>query len=286
MWTTLCTMLGTRQNLTTAFRHQANGVTERLNQTIENYLRAFTNGASDDWDTHPALAEFAYNSRVQPAISISPFEADLGYLPSTPATLHSPPRDTGAERQCCALGKAIPETQSDRLATVRRKLQRVADRMSEYYDANRPVQAFEVGEEVLLCTDNLPNYHTGTTKEKLGARWIGLYAVVNSLGHDYNDLKLRKGVKVHPFFHTSNLKPYVRRSGREQRTFKVLLPDDTEGELVEGIVDFKRVRDKAMYKVKWIGHARCIWEPLENLKYVGDLINRFHEHKKSRRVSS
>ncbi|KAJ8576012.1 hypothetical protein ON010_g3198 [Phytophthora cinnamomi] len=158
--------------------------------------------------------------------------------------------------------------------------------MSEYYDANRPVQAFEVGEEVLLSTENLANCHAGTTKEKLGARWIGPYAVINRLGHDYYELKLPKGVKFHPVFHTSYLKPYIRSSGREQRTFKVLLPDNTEGELVEDIVDFKRVRGKAMYKVKWIGHARCTWEPLENLKYVGDLINRFHERKKSRRVSA
>ncbi|KAJ8559143.1 hypothetical protein ON010_g8306 [Phytophthora cinnamomi] len=286
VWTTLCTMLGTRQKLTTAFRHQANGVTERLNQTIENYLRAFTNGASDDWDSYLALAEFAYNSRFQQAISMAPFEADLGYLPSTPATLLSPPRATGAERQRCALGRTFLETQSDRLATVRRELQRAADRMSEYYDANRPVQAFEAGEEVLLSTENLANYHAGTTKEKLGARWIGPYAVINRLGHDYYELKLPQGVKFHPVFHTSYLKPYIRSSGREQRTFKVLLPDNTEGELVEDIVDFKRVRGKAMYKVKWIGHARCTWEPLENLKYVGDLINRFHERKKSRRVSA
>ncbi|GMF62761.1 unnamed protein product [Phytophthora fragariaefolia] len=97
VWTTLCTMLGTRQKLTTAFRHQANRVTERLNQIIENYLRVFTNGASEDWDTYLALAEFVYNSRLQQAISMSPFEADIGYLPSTPATLLSPPRATGAE---------------------------------------------------------------------------------------------------------------------------------------------------------------------------------------------
>lgn len=33
LWTNLCEMLGTRQKLTTAFRQQANGVTERVNQT-------------------------------------------------------------------------------------------------------------------------------------------------------------------------------------------------------------------------------------------------------------
>ncbi|POM67328.1 LOW QUALITY PROTEIN: Hypothetical protein PHPALM_16700 [Phytophthora palmivora] len=78
VWTNLCEMLGTQQKLTTAFRQQANGVTERINQTIENYLRAFTNSNSDDWDQLLSLAEFAYNARYQASINMSSFEADLG----------------------------------------------------------------------------------------------------------------------------------------------------------------------------------------------------------------
>ncbi|GMF17456.1 unnamed protein product [Phytophthora fragariaefolia] len=115
-----------------ALHHEANGVTERLNQTIENYLRAFTNGPSDDWDSYLALAEFAYNSRFHQAISMTPFEVDLGYLSSTPATPFTPPRATGAARQRCALKKTFLEPQVDRLATVRRELQWAADRMSNY----------------------------------------------------------------------------------------------------------------------------------------------------------
>ncbi|OWZ03582.1 Retrotransposon nucleocapsid protein [Phytophthora megakarya] len=56
-------------------------------QTIENYLWALSNINSDDWDELLALAEFAYNSRYQAFIAVSPFETDLGYFPITPATL-------------------------------------------------------------------------------------------------------------------------------------------------------------------------------------------------------
>ncbi|OWY98083.1 polyprotein [Phytophthora megakarya] len=265
VWTTLCAMLGTCQKLTTAFRHQANGGTERLNHTIESYLRAFSNGASTDWDSYLVMAEFAYNSRFQQSISMTPFEADLGYLPSTPATVMNPPQPSSTERQRQALGMTFLELQADRLATVRRELQKAADRMSKYYDSNWQLQTFEVGEEVLLPTENLPNYHVGTTKQKLGARWIGPYAIVNRFGHDYYEIKLPIGVKFHPVFHTRYLKPY--------------------GKLVEDIVGCKRVRGKLKYKVKWLGQARRTWEPHGNLKYVGDLINRFHQ-RKNKRVSS
>ncbi|GMG15926.1 unnamed protein product [Phytophthora fragariaefolia] len=249
-------MLGTRQTLTSAFRHQANGVTERLNQTIENYLRAFTSGTSDDWDEYLSLAEFAYNSRYQQSISMAPFEADLGYLPSTPATMMTPPLATGAERQRRAQGKTFLEHQADRLATLRRELQLASDRMSAYYDENRPVQSFAVGEEVLLSTENLANYHAGTTKSKLGARWIGPYRVEQRLGHDYCELKLPKGVKFPPVFHTSYLKPYVCDTSREQEPFKVQVPDGTEGELVDDIVGHKHIRGKDYYEVKWTGKLK------------------------------
>lgn len=87
VWTNLCEMLGTRQKLATAFRQQANGVTERVNQTIENYPRAFSNSNINDWDELLAVAEFAYNARHQASISMTPFEADLGYPLATPASL-------------------------------------------------------------------------------------------------------------------------------------------------------------------------------------------------------
>ncbi|GMF59816.1 unnamed protein product [Phytophthora fragariaefolia] len=182
----------------------------------------------------------------------------------------TPPRATGAERQRRAQGKTFLEHQADRLATVRRELQLASDRMSAYYDENRPVQSFAVGEEVLLSTENLANYHAGTTKSKLGARWIGPYRVEQRLGHDYYELKLPKGVKFHPVFHTSYLKPYVRDTSREQEPFKVQLPDGTEGELVDDIVGHKHIRGKDYYEVKWTGKLKTTWEPLANLRFQED----------------
>ncbi|OWZ10718.1 Retroelement [Phytophthora megakarya] len=199
--------VGTRLKLTTTFRHQANGVTERLNQTIKNYLRTFSNGPSTDWHSYLAMAVFAYNSRFQLSISMTPFEADLGYLPSTLATIMSPPQSSGAERQRQAFGKTFLKLQSDQGNC----------RMRKYYDANRPLQIFEVAEEVLLSTGNLAKYHAGITKQKLDARWIGPYAIVYRFGHDYYVIKLPKGVKFHPVFHISYLKPCVRSDDREQK---------------------------------------------------------------------
>jgi transposase InsO family protein len=278
LWTSLCEMLGTRQKLTTAFRQQANGVTERVNQTIENYLRAFSNSNSDDWDGLLALAEFAYNSRYQASINMSPFEADLGYLPATPASWRSVRESSErAGNAACTLSKEFLERQRDLLAKARRALQASQDRMSNIYDKNRPVQHFELGDRVLLSTTNLATFHAGTTKKKLGPKWIGPYTVVEQIGHDYYRLELPTRVKFHPVFHTSMLKPYVHSDRPDQAVFKVRLPDGTEGELVEDIVGYRHRNGRAEYHVKWLGQSQLTWEPRENLEYVLDLVNRFHQ---------
>ncbi|GMF88817.1 unnamed protein product [Phytophthora fragariaefolia] len=114
LWTSLCEMLGTHQKLTTAFRQQANGVTERVNQTIENYLRAFSNSNSNDWDELLALSEFAYNARHQASIQMAPFEADLGFIPATPASWKSLDQSSEpAARAAQAQGEEFLEGQKD-----------------------------------------------------------------------------------------------------------------------------------------------------------------------------
>ena len=42
-WTTLITAMGTKRKLSTAFHPQTDGQTERANQTLEQYLRAYVN---------------------------------------------------------------------------------------------------------------------------------------------------------------------------------------------------------------------------------------------------
>ncbi|GMF53405.1 unnamed protein product [Phytophthora fragariaefolia] len=78
--------IGTKLCMTVAHRAQGDGQTERMNRSLEEYLRCFVSPLQDDWDIHLANAEFAVNSTVNSSIKLAPFEADLGYpTESTPA---------------------------------------------------------------------------------------------------------------------------------------------------------------------------------------------------------
>jgi len=72
-WKELLQLLGIRPRMSTAFHPQTDGQTERLNQTIEAYLRAFVGHEQDDWVRLLPMAEFAYNNSVTMGNGISPF---------------------------------------------------------------------------------------------------------------------------------------------------------------------------------------------------------------------
>jgi transposase InsO family protein len=59
--------LGIKANFSTAFHPQTDSQTERVNQELETFLRAFVNWRQDDWASMLPMAEFAYNSRVHSA---------------------------------------------------------------------------------------------------------------------------------------------------------------------------------------------------------------------------
>ena len=61
-WRYLCTCLGIATRLSTAFHPQTDGQTERINASMEEYLRAHVNYLQDDWVRYLSLAEFAANN--------------------------------------------------------------------------------------------------------------------------------------------------------------------------------------------------------------------------------
>ncbi|KAG3111862.1 hypothetical protein PI125_g8721 [Phytophthora idaei] len=73
--------------MTVAHRAQGDGQTERINRTLEEYIRCFVGLLQDDWDVHLANAEFAVNSTVSSSTKLAPFEADRGYIPLNPLQL-------------------------------------------------------------------------------------------------------------------------------------------------------------------------------------------------------
>jgi hypothetical protein len=67
-----------KHKLSIAFHPQTDGQTERMNQTLEQYLRCYCSESQDEWAIMLAHAEFAVNNSVHHATRMSPFELLYG----------------------------------------------------------------------------------------------------------------------------------------------------------------------------------------------------------------
>ena len=69
-------------HFTSGYHPEGDGQTERLNQTLEQYLRIFCNYQQDNWSELLPLAEFTYNNAPSTTTGVSPFYANKGYHPN------------------------------------------------------------------------------------------------------------------------------------------------------------------------------------------------------------
>jgi hypothetical protein len=116
--------------MSTAFHPQTDGQTERVNQTIETFLRLFINLQQIDWVELLPLAEFAYNNSTTSAHGMTPFYANYGYHPSSGTT----PTETNIlSASSAAYGhwmKAVGEN-------CKKELEKSRERMKKYTDLSR-----------------------------------------------------------------------------------------------------------------------------------------------------
>jgi hypothetical protein len=81
-WEHLQASLGTKLIRSLAYHPQTNGQTERVNQILEDMLRACVIHYDKSWDI--PLAKFSYNNSYQASLKMAPFEALYGRRYRTP----------------------------------------------------------------------------------------------------------------------------------------------------------------------------------------------------------
>jgi transposase InsO family protein len=148
-WAQFCQGLRVKGRLSTMFHPQTDGQTERQNQTLETYLRTFTNFQQSDWADWLVTAEFAYNNAKNASTGYSPLMAWQGLDPELP----------GAEGLLKSITNNAVEIRLKGIAQIRTQLEenlRMAiARQAASYDKRHREEHFSVGEEVLLLTKNI-----------------------------------------------------------------------------------------------------------------------------------
>ena len=238
------------------------------------------NNSNNNWVILLSTAEFAYNSRVHVSIGMSPFEADLGYCPRGVAE-HVFDKIVGTKSKSDIF--ILGQRQQVVLEKLKESLLSAQSRMKLYYDRNRPIQEFNIGDQVLISSKNLNVEHLGIIKSgttKFGPLWIGPYPVIKKTSIDTYRLQIPIGLKLHPEFHTSLLKPYTKDSDSKRMNKPnegmVSTGGYNDSFLIEKIIGHKLIKKKIYYRVKWLGYTADYdtWEPYLNIyKPAANLIN-------------
>ena len=274
-WTTLTALLGIKRKASTAFHPQTDGQTERLNQTLEQYLRCYVNYRQDDWAGMLGLAQYAYNSAKNETTGVTPFFANYGREPEA----FRMPTEKDSLSQEAEIEVENLKALHEQLAT---DIEFIGMRTAEYYNRKRSTEpTLKKGDRVYLLRKNIK---TVRPSEKLDFKKLGPFEIETVMGKVTYKLKLPKTMRIHPVFHISLLEPAPKKAKQIMPT--ELLPDENGEYEVETILDCKWVRGRRQYLIKWKGYPNTenTWEPKTNLN-CSELVSEFHRRNPRIRTS-
>ena len=278
-WREFLRSSGIRPRMSTAFHPQTDGQTERLNQTIEAYLRAFVSKEQNDWKRLLPMAEFAYNNSTTTGNGMSPFYANYGFHPVAGGPALSEPLNPAST----AYGHWMRAIHDE----ARIGLEEARERMRRYTNPERKEPpAYQMGDLVML---NGRNIKTRRPSRKLDHRHHGPFQIEKIISPLAVRLTLPRKWKVHNVFHVSLLEPYRTSEHRAPPDPSKVLreADDIEqseeydvDEVMASAEHGRGNKKRILYLVRWLDFPeRKDWteEPFDNFSVGGlEKLREFH----------
>jgi hypothetical protein len=142
-WKHLQASLGTKLIQSSAYHPQTDGQSKRVNQILEDMLRACVIHYDKSWDKCLPLAEFSYNNSYQASLKMAPFEALYGQRGRTPLSWSQ----TGEHK---IFGPDLVIEAMEKVKVIQENLRVAQSRPKSYFDKRRKPLQFEVGNHVYL----------------------------------------------------------------------------------------------------------------------------------------
>ncbi|WVZ80711.1 hypothetical protein U9M48_028168 [Paspalum notatum var. saurae] len=223
----LFTALGTTSIHSSAYHPQTSGQVERVNQILEDMLRACALTYSSKWDECLPLAEFAYNNSYQKSLEMAPFEALYGRRCRTPLNWSKPGEHV-------TFGPDLVTQAEEQVKFIHSNLKRAQSRQKSYTDKRRRPLAFEKDDHVYLRVSPMKGVHHFGVKGKLAPRYVSCGPVAYRL-----ELPPHLAA-VHDVFHVLQLKKCLRVPEEAVDTSQIQIePDLTYEEKPKKVIDQK-----------------------------------------------
>jgi hypothetical protein len=266
-WQSLQEAMGTHVSFSTAYHPKTGGQTERVNQILEDMLRACVISFGKNWEKCLPFAEFSYNNSFQSSLGMAPFQFLYGRTCRTPLNW----TETG-ERQF--FGPDMIQEAEDQVRIIRERLKAAQSRQKTNYDRHHLDVHYEVGDQVYLRVTPLKGVHRFGIKGKLAPRYVGPFRILSKRGELAYKLDLPSTFpEVHDVFHVSQLKRCFKDPIRgvdhetldlqddlTYREYPVRILDETERKTRRQTIKF--------LKVQWSHHSESeeTWEREDRLR--------------------
>jgi hypothetical protein len=264
--------LGTRLNFSTAYHPQTDGQTERVNQILEDMLRACVLEYGSKWEDCLPYAEFSYNNSYQASLQMAPFEALYGRKCRTPLNWS----EVGESQ---VFGPDVLREAEEKVHKIREYLKTAQSRQKSYADKRRREMTFEIGDFVYLKVSPLKGMQRFQLKGKLAPRYVGPFQVLSRRGEVSYQLELPEEMSaVHDVFHISLLRKclevpektevFKNIDHRSVDINKDLTYREVPIRILEEAYRTTRTRSIKFLKIQWSNHTEdeATWEREDFMK--------------------
>jgi len=263
-------------HFTSGHHPEADGQSERTNQTLEQYLRSYCSYQQDNWSKLLPLAGFAFNNAPSASTGVSPFFTNKGYHPR----LQIRPLDN--------LPSESVRTYTNNLNVVLSNLKQTLADSQAHYQKHADVRwatppKIEVGDLVFVLAKFIK---TTRPSKKLSERYLGPFKVTGKPSvHSYQIKFPHHLCVIYPVFHISQLE-LANPSLIPNRVNPPPPPIAIKGELeyeISQILDSKlnhRRKPPLLYYVCWAGYEgtdeEFSWLSAPELDHANELVHDFH----------
>ncbi|TYK03209.1 pol protein [Cucumis melo var. makuwa] len=266
-WKVLQTAMGTRLDFSTTFHQQTDGQIERLNQVLEDMLRACALEFPGSWDSHLHLMEFAYTNSYQATIGMAPFEALYGKCCRSPVCWG----EVGEQR---LMGPELVQSTNKAIQRIRSRMQTAQSRQKSYADVRRKDVEFDVGDKVFLKVAPMKGVLRFEKRGKLSPRFVGPFEILERIGPVAYRLALPPSLStVNDVFHVSMLRKYVPDPSHvvDYEPLEIdenLSYTEQPVEVLARQVKMLRNREIPLVKVLWRNHRmeEATWEREDDMR--------------------
>jgi transposase InsO family protein len=262
-WRELFRLTGTKLRLSSSYHPQTDSQTERVNQSLEAFLRCFAQACPRRWAQWLSLAEYWYNTNWHSALNKSPFEILYNH----------PPRHFGlVPADACPVTdlQVWLDERNTILELLRQQLLRVQQKMKASADKKRSFREFAVDDLVFLkLQPYIQNSVVLRSNQKLAYKYYGPYRVLARVGKVAYRLDLPEASCIHPVIHVSQLKRAIGPGEQVQSDLPIAHSDmQVPIKMLQKRVCRKGGSNISQVLVQWSGMSEelATWEDTEALR--------------------